>query len=157
MLRGINESDAEDLFINFSNKKLMAYYGSERMENLEEARGLIHAFKDNFNEEKGVRWGIQLKGDRRLIGTIGFHAWSTKHKRAEIGYELHPDFWGRGYAREAAEAALAYAFAKMGLERMGAVVFFENNSSYRILENIGFKREGILRKSIIQHGVSYDT
>ena len=45
-----------------------------------------------------MRWGIERLDTGELIGTVGFNQWNQKHKRAEIGYELHPQHWGHGYA-----------------------------------------------------------
>lgn len=157
ILREIREDDAEDLFENFSNDLVMKHYGSESMTLLEEAVGLIHSFKTNFIENKGIRWGIQLRGEDRLIGTVGFHAYSSKNRRAEIGYELHPDYWGKGYAQESVSRALEFGFIEMELKRIGAVVFLENRQSNELLVKLGFHKEGVLRSYMIQSGVSYDT
>jgi [ribosomal protein S5]-alanine N-acetyltransferase len=157
ILREITEEDAEDLFINFSNAEVMKHYGSEPLENIEEARGLVHSFHNGFNEGKGMRWGIQLKNNKSLLGTVGFHAVSLKHRRAEIGYELNPTYWGKGLAKEAIGKAVEYGLIEMNLERIGAIVFLENTTSNELLIKLGFKKEGILRSYMVQGGVSYDT
>ncbi|MBT2683423.1 GNAT family N-acetyltransferase [Bacillus sp. ISL-37] len=157
ILREITEEDAEDLFINFSNDDVMKHYGSERLENIEEARGFVHSFHNSFNEGKGMRWGIQLKNNNSLLGTVGFHAVSLKHRRAEIGYELNPTYWGKGLAKEAIGKAVEYGLNEMNLERIGAIVFLENTTSNELLLKLGFKKEGILRNYMVQAGVSYDT
>lgn len=157
ILREITEEDAEDLFINFSNAEVMKHYGSDPIENIEEARGLVHSFKVGFVENKGIRWGIQLKSEKNLIGTVGFHAVSSKHRRAEIGYEMNPNHWGQGLAKEAIGKAVEYGLNEMKLKRIGAIVFLENKSSNELLLKFGFQKEGILRSYIVQGGVSYDT
>jgi len=157
ILREITEEDAEDLFINFSNTEVMKHYGSEPIESIEEARGLVHSFKAGFVENKGIRWGIQLKNKKSLIGTVGFHAVSPKHRRAEIGYELNQGYWGQGLAKEAIRVAIEYGLKEMGLVRIGAVVFIENKNSNELLLKLGFQREGVLRSYMIQGGLSYDT
>lgn len=91
------------------------------------------------------------------MGTIGFNAWMPKHRRAEIGYELHPDHWHRGYATEAVSRIVAYGFDQLELARIGAVVFRENQASQTVLTKLGFQQEGILRDYIVQDGKSYDT
>ena len=156
-LREITEEDAEDLFINFSNAKVMKHYGSDSLGNIEEARGLIHSFQIGFYENKGIRWGIQLKNQKGLIGTVGFHAVSSKHRRAEIGYELNPTYWGKGLATEAIGKAVEYGLNEMKLKRIGAIVFLDNRTSNELLIKFGFKKEGILRSYMVQGGVSYDT
>lgn len=157
ILREIKERDARDLYENFSNPRVMEFYGSELMTLEEEVVGLINTFRVSYEENKGFRWGIQLKGESRLIGTIGFHAYSPKHKRAEIGYELHPNYWGRGYAKESINRAIEFGFQEMDLKRIGAVVFQENIQSNRVLAGLGFKYEGVLRNYIVQGGKSFDT
>jgi [ribosomal protein S5]-alanine N-acetyltransferase len=156
-LREIKTEDAQNLFINFSNPEVMKHYGSELMDDIEEARGLIHSFHIGFEEEKSIRWGIQLKDTNNLIGTVGFHAISAKNRRAEIGYELNQEYWGKGLAKEAILKVVEYGFEKMRLKRIGAVVFLENESSSKLLLKIGFHKEGILRDYIVQNGNSYDT
>ncbi|RSD25441.1 GNAT family N-acetyltransferase [Mesobacillus subterraneus] len=157
ILRELTEGDAGDLFANFSDQRVMKYYGSEAMENIEEAVGLIHSFHVNFCEKRGVRWGIEVKSNGLLIGTVGFHAWSAKNKRAEIGYELNTHYWGQGLAKEAISRAMSYGFNEMGLKRIGAVVFLQNESSNELLLKLGFRKEGILRSYMIQNGIAYDT
>lgn len=157
ILREITEDDAKDLFINFSSTEVMKHYGSEPMKDIEEARGLIHSFQKGFNENIGIRWGIQLKNKKSLIGTVGFHAVSSKHSRAEIGYELNQRYWGKGLAREAIGKAVEYGLKEMELKRIGAIVFLENRPSNELLLKLGFQREGVLRKYMVQNGVSYDT
>lgn len=156
ILREIREEDTEALFTNFSNDQVMMHYGSEPMTLPEEALGLIQSFKTNFIEKKGIRWGIQLKSQKHLIGTVGYHAWSAKNKRAEIGYELNPDYWGLGYAQESVSRALEFGFTELELKRIGAVVFLENSPSNQLLVKLGFKNEGVLRNYIVQNGESYD-
>ncbi|AFZ90839.1 ribosomal-protein-alanine acetyltransferase [Bacillus velezensis AS43.3] len=69
-----------------------------------------------------------------------------KHKRAEDGYEIHPKYWRNGYAFEALENVLSFGFEKLGLHRIGAVVFIENAASHQLLIKAGFQSEGILEK-----------
>ncbi|SDX15314.1 ribosomal-protein-alanine N-acetyltransferase [Paenibacillus sp. CF384] len=116
-------------------------------------------FARNYQEKRGIRWGIQLKDspDNRIIGTIGFNAWMPKHRRAEIGYELHPDHWHKGYASEAVATIVAYGFEQLELARIGAVVFVENGASHAVLTKLGFQQEGVLRDYMVQGGKSHDT
>jgi [ribosomal protein S5]-alanine N-acetyltransferase len=157
ILREITEDDAEDLFINFSNTQVMKHYGSEPLEDIDEARGLVHSFLKGFHEGKGIRWGIQLINKKSLIGTVGFHALSSKHRRAEIGYELNQSYWGQGIAKEAISKVMEYGFNEMDLNRIGAIVFLENTASNELLIKLGFQREGILKNYMVQGGVSHHT
>lgn len=156
-LREITLDDRKDLFEYLSNENVTKYYGQAAFVDLTEAEALIDFFATNFRENKGVRWGIERKGAQGLIGTVGFHALSTKHRRAEIGYEIHPDYWRKGYTQEAVMSILQYGFDVLELTRIGAVVFTENDASYQLLEKLGFEREGVLRDYMYQNGASHDT
>lgn len=156
-LREITDSDVSSIFALFSNEQLTKYYGQDVLTDIDQAQAIVNVFANNYKGKRGIRWGIELKETGQLIGTIGFHAWSHLHKRAEIGYEIHPDHWRKGYISEAIQAVLPYGFQQMKLSRIGAIVFLENDASNQLLKKIGFQREGILKKYMVQNGESYDT
>lgn len=157
LLREITEKDIDCIFACFSNEDVTRYYGQEQLQSREQAKGFITFFSKNYEEKRGIRWGIEVKGTDGIIGTIGLNAWSPKHRRAEIGYEIHPDYWRKGYASEAVKEILSYSFEVLGLTRMGAVVFVENQSSNQLLLKLGFQQEGILRNYMYQDGEPHDT
>lgn len=156
-LREITKEDAEGIFACFSNGNVTRYYGEETLHHIAQAEKFVDFFSKNYEAKRGIRWGIEIKGIKKIIGTIGFNAWSPKHKRAEIGYEIHPDYWRQGYSSEALSTILSYGFDVMGLSRIGAVVFLENEASNQMLLKHGFQKEGILRDYIVQNGTSHDT
>ncbi|MGW8825136.1 GNAT family N-acetyltransferase [Paenibacillus lautus] len=156
-LREIRLQDAEAIYRCFSHEQVTRYYGQDTLTSPEQARRFIELFANNYAEQRGIRWGIERKDRQGLIGTIGYNAWSPRHRRAEIGYELHHDFWRQGYASEAASAILAYGFQELGLTRIGAVVFIENQASHALLAKLGFEAEGTLRQYIYQNGTAHDT
>ena len=157
LLRELTYDDAEALFACFSSAEVMRFYGSEPMHSLMQAENLIELFSKRYEEKTAIRWGIERKGKSGIIGTIGFNSWNPKNKRAEIGYELHPDHWRRGYVSEALAAVLFYGFEALDLNRVGAVVFPENEASNRLLQKAGFEREGLLKEYICQNGIAHDT
>lgn len=157
ILREITHDDAEGIFACFSNDNVTRFYGQDSLETVDQARGFVDFFAKNFEEKKGMRWGIERKGKKGLIGTIGFNAWAPKHKRAEIGYEIHPDHWRKGYMSEAVSKILSYGSETLDLTRIGAVVFIENEASNNLLTKMGFQKEGILKKYMYQNGKAYDT
>ena len=156
VLREIFQEDSEDIYSYFSDEQVTKHYGMHTFTSLQEAEKLIDTFSSNFTQKRGIRWGIERKDQKGLIGTIGFNLWSPAHKRAEIGYEIHPDFWRTGYTSEALAAIVNYGFNELALTRIGAVVFIENNASNQLLLKSGFEKEGILRKYIYQNNIAYD-
>jgi len=157
ILREMTKEDAEGIFACFSNEDVTRYYGQETLEKIEQAEKIVDSFSKSYSEKRGIRWGIERKGTKGIIGTIGFNAWLPKHKRAEIGYELHPNYWRNGYTLEAVLKVISYGFEKLDLTRIGAVVFIENKASNNLLEKVGFQKEGVLRDYMYQNGKAYDT
>lgn len=157
LLREITFEDAGAIFACFSNEQVMKYYGSEPLKSIEEAQNLIERFTQNYLEKRTIRWGIERKGSEGLIGTLGYHAWVPKHQKAEIGYEIHPNHWRNGYVTEAISKIIEYGLNDLDLTRIGAIIYIENNASYKLLEKLGFQREGLLRKNIYQNGIAHDT
>lgn len=157
ILREIKKEDSENIFACFSNNDVTRYYGQQSFQNIEQAEQLVEFFSKNYKEKRGIRWGIERKGSKGIIGTVGFNAWLPKHKRAEIGYEIHPDQWRKGYTIEAVSKVLSFGFNSMDLTRIGAVVFIDNEASNNLLTKIGFQKEGVLRNYMYQNGIAHDT
>jgi [ribosomal protein S5]-alanine N-acetyltransferase len=157
LLREISKDDASGIYACFSNKLVTQFYGQETLCNIEQANDFVDFFANNYKEKRGIRWGIEMKGEPGIIGTIGLNALALKHKRAEIGYEIHPEHWRKGYTFEAVSKVIQYGFNELGLTRIGAVVFIDNEASNTLLTKAGFQKEGILREYMYQNGEAYDT
>ena len=157
ILREITKDDAEGIFACFSNENVTRFYGQDTLVNIQQAEQFVEFFSKSYAEKRGIRWGIERKGTKGIIGTVGFNAWSPKHKKAEIGYEINPEHWRKGYTSEAVSKIISYGFDSMDLNRIGAVVFIENEASNNLLSKLGFHKEGILREYMYQNGKAYDT
>lgn len=144
VLRKLVLEDAEALFENFSSENLFKYYGMAPHKELSETTDLINNFNNNFENQKSIRWAIELKNEKKTIGTCGFHAWNKTHKRAEIGYEINENYWRKGYGTIVIKELLNYGFKELQLNRIEALVYPENFPSKISLEKIGFKNEGLL-------------
>jgi ribosomal-protein-alanine N-acetyltransferase len=94
----------------------------------------------------GCAWIIEDRKSRRLIGAIRFNHFEKKWRVGEIGYELHPDFWGRGLMTEAVGAVIACGYRTFRLNRIEAWTLPGNGASDRVLEKCGFRYEGTLRQ-----------
>lgn len=101
-------------------------------------------------------WTIIRKSDDKMMGEAGLNLSKIKYKSGEIFYALHPDFWGNGYATEAVETILNYAFIDLNLHRITAGVATENSKSIQLLERVGMQREGKLRKILPIRGEWWD-
>lgn len=153
----LKETHSKEIFEILSRADVTEYYGTDPLTDVQQAGDLISFFQTAFVENRGIRWGILHKETKVLIGTIGFHAIHIHNRRAEIGYELHPDYWRKGYATQALKRVLSFGFEELAMSRIGAVVFPGNIASQNMLKNQGFSEEGLLRSYIRQAGVSHDT
>jgi RimJ/RimL family protein N-acetyltransferase len=100
-----------------------------------------------WREGRSVVFAVTLTHEKLLIGAIGLTL-NPVHDRAELGYWIGQPFWGRGYCTEAARAVLDYAFRTLDLHRIHATHFTRNPASGRIMEKLGMRREGVLRRHI---------
>ncbi|CAH2713203.1 IS1595 family transposase ISSpgl1 [Neobacillus rhizosphaerae] len=153
----ITAQHVDSLYEILSLEEVTRFYGTNRFTLQVEASKLIDMFQKNFLEKRGVRWGIKLKENQRIIGTVGLNGLHLKNKRAEIGYELHPSFWRKGYASEAIKEVLRFSFNQLDLYRIGAVVYPENEASINLLIQQGFTKEGLLRGYLNQNEQFHDT
>ena len=99
-------------------------------------------------EGRQVVFGLVLESTGQLIGAIGLSSIDTEHCCAELGFWIGVDWWGQGYATEAARAVVRYGFEALRLNRIHAHHMTKNPASGRVLEKAGLRREGLLRQAI---------
>ena len=100
---------------------------------------------------------ITLRDGGELIGNCGIRLAESGVQVADLGYEISPEYWGRGYATEAARAMLDFGFGTLGLHRIWAECVPENAASRRVMEKLGMRREGRLRQTQRYKGRWWDT
>lgn len=100
---------------------------------------------------------LERRADRAFVGWCTVSGWDPDFRSARTGYCLRQAAWGHGYATEAARALLEWAFATLDLNRVQAAVDTRNPASARVLEKLGFVREGTLREDCIVDGVVSDS
>ncbi|MCE4048157.1 MULTISPECIES: GNAT family protein [Bacillaceae] len=144
-LRKITKEDAADIYRYLSDKAVMKYYGMEPFQSVEETVEEIDWYSKIHMQQTGIRWGITLKGEDKVIGSCGFLNWEKRHFRSEVGFELHQQYWGQGLVSEALHAVVDYGFDQMKLVRIQALVEPPNRQSQRVLEKNNFLQEGLLR------------
>jgi ribosomal-protein-alanine N-acetyltransferase len=105
---------------------------------------------------KGCAWIIEERKSKALIGAIRFNRFDKKWNVGEIGYELHPEFWGKGLMSEAVAAVVACGHETFGLNRIEAWTVPGNPASDRVLEKTGFRHEGTLRQKAWFKGAYHD-
>lgn len=103
-------------------------------------------------------WNRAICASGRVVGSIAVKPFGGSDRcRAELGYAVASEYWGRGIATRAVRLAANAAFVEWGhLERLEAVVDLENAASQRVVEKAGFTREGVLRKYYLLKGKPRD-
>lgn len=145
---------------------VLAYHNDPRYQRFYEQEGstpaaaqaFVQMFVGQQAERPRTKFQLALTlGDGPLIGNCGIRMSAPGACEADIGYELAPAHWGRGYASEAARALLAFGFGELRVHRIWAQCVAENRASARVLEKIGMRQEGRLREREFFKGRWWDT
>jgi ribosomal-protein-alanine N-acetyltransferase len=145
-LRMLRDTDVPQLYVQFSDPKVMRYWSRPPLMRIEEAQTLFEELDRGVRGGEFAQWAIARRSDDLMIGSCALFAHQQVHRRAAIGYALASAHWGRGFAQEALSLALDHAFNMLELHRLEADVDPRNAASTRLLEKLGFVREGVLRE-----------
>jgi RimJ/RimL family protein N-acetyltransferase len=145
-LRWMTREDRSAAFEIFGDPEVMRYWSSPAFADENAALRLIEEIHELFANRQLFEWAICLRDDDRMIGTCTVYQLRPEHRRAEIGFALARAQWGQGYAREALGLLLRFCFEELQLHRLEADVDPRNTPSLRLLEALGFQREGLLRQ-----------
>jgi ribosomal-protein-alanine N-acetyltransferase len=105
--------------------------------------------------EKAFHWAMRLTADGTFLGLCEVSDVDRRHHRAEVGFILGKDCWGKGYAYEAMQAVMNYA-ATQGLQRLWARTQVGNDASEKLLTKLGFEQEGYMRGHVDREGERRD-
>jgi RimJ/RimL family protein N-acetyltransferase len=139
VLRQLRINDADEILALRSDKKVNEFLDRPRAINKKDARDFIKKIQKGIKNNECIYWVITLKEKDILTGTICCWNFSFEKSTAEIGYELLPDFQGKGIMQEAISAIIDWGFNKMKLDIITALTKKENKNSIRILIKNNFK------------------
>ena len=151
-LRPVGEGDADALWALHSDAHVLRYWDSPPWTDPVRAQRFIAVSRQLAEEGTGARLAIDHASDGTFLGWCSLTRWNPDHRSAAMGYCLAESAWGRGYATEAARAVLDWAFATLDLNRVQAETDTRNAGSIRVLEKLGFVREGTLREDCVVNG-----
>ena len=151
-LRALRTTDVPAFFGVFGDPEVCRYWSRPALPDLRAAANLQEEIDRHFAARTLFQWGIAERESDYVIGTVTLAALSVEHRRAEVGFALARSEWGRGYLTEALPALLDFAFTTLGLHRLEADVDPRNERSIRLLERVGFTREGYQRERYFQMG-----
>ena len=156
-LRCMDERDAEAHYAVFSDPDVARYWSSGPWTTLDQAREHIAVAQAAYADGNGMRLGIELRETGELVGNASLHHFVDASRRCELGYALARAHWGCGYVSEALRALLDYGFTALDLNRVEADIDPRNTASARVLEKLGFRKEGFMPERWIVQGEPADT
>ncbi|MFT5254465.1 MAG: ribosomal-protein-alanine N-acetyltransferase [Flavobacteriales bacterium] len=141
ILRKINSSDDEMMFLLDSNSNVHQYLGNKPVESIEESRQYIENIQIQYIKNGIGRFAVILKETDEFIGWAGLKFNTdpiNEHLNFyDIGYRLIEDYWGKGYGSEAAKAWLDCGYNQLKIQKICAYADVENKGSINILKKIG--------------------
>lgn len=156
VLRRVERDDVEMVMAFNSDAASLAHVPRDPFTEMEQAADWIAGFDKGYAERRGVWWTFTLGDTGEAIGYGGLFGIDHACRKAEIGYGLLPDRWGRGFGGEAAWAMTEFGIRSLGLHRIFGKVEPDNPASARILQKLGYRREGVLRHDAFARGRFFD-
>lgn len=156
-LRVFKDADANALFELHSSAYVLRYWDAPPWSDRVRAERFITACRQMAEEGTGARLAVDRASDGAFIGWCSLTRWDPDYRSASMGYCFDDAAWGHGYATEAARALLKWAFDTLDLNRVQAETDTRNAASARVLEKLGFVREGTLREDCVVNGEVSDS
>lgn len=141
ILREIQESDCKAILFLRSDKTINKFIErpeNRKTKNISDAIKFIKELNENLERNKSITWGVTLKNDPKIIGTICLWNFSQNNKTAEVGYDLDPKFQRKGIMSETLKMIIDFGFKELKLDKIEAFTRYENESSKKLLEKNGF-------------------
>lgn len=142
LLRQLQLSDVNQIFLLRSDDSVNAFIDRQKATSVDEADAFIHKIIVLQNNGEGLMWAITLRDDPKLIGTISIRNIVKEKAEAEIGYELLPQYQGRGMMLEALKTTIKFGFETLKLKTIVAESRADNLRSVKLLEKCGFTKTG---------------
>jgi ribosomal-protein-alanine N-acetyltransferase len=140
LLRRMTIADGPEIFIQRSDPRILKYIKREPVADLNEAVDWIKKINEREENNESIMWAIVPKGESKLVGTVCYWNVEPENHKAEIGYGLHPDYFGKGFMHETLSLVIPYGFETMNLEVIDAYTNKDNLPSHKLLMRNGFER-----------------
>ncbi len=149
LLKKLSLNDAEDIFEYANEEEVTKYVIWNRHNSVVDAIEFINFAAQEFQNGNAIIWGLEVKKERKVIGTIDLRNFNNEHKCGEIGYCISNKYWNKGFASEALKEIINFGFERLYLNRLEAHCELENTASWRVMEKAGMTYEGILREKVL--------
>ena len=150
LLRQATPNDAESLMKIRGNEQAMRYIPRPRAKTIEDALANVELLTNGINEGKSINWAIcNAANPKEIYGMIGYVNFYPEQSKAEIGYMLHPDYWGKGYVPEAILAIEKFGFEQINLQSIEAKIDPRNDNSRKILQRNNYQFDRLEEKTMV--------
>lgn len=146
ILKELTNDHAALLFGIYAHEPTMRRYGLAVHTHVEQTKQTIELLRSEFAAERGLRFGMFLKRDHTLVGDCGIWQLDKRRLRGELGGKIAPQFAGNGLMTEALHCIATYAFTELKLHALEGNITTDNLASIRMVEKLGFSREGMRRE-----------
>lgn len=156
-LENFTIQDAKELFKIRSDDRVTKYLDRDNHKTIEESETMVREIIHSYENKIGINWILREKVSSEAVGYIGFWRLIRESARAEIGYALKPEYWGKGYMSEVFPTIIKFGFNEFGLHSIMGNVNPQNESSIKVLERFGFKKEAHFREDYLYKGKYLDS
>ncbi len=144
-LQPVRDEDISLIYQGLSDQRVVKYYGVS-FDSLEKTKIQMEWYRNLESEGTGIWWTVRTRSNGTFIGAGGFNNLVKEHRKAEIGFWLLPEFWGKGYMSEAFRKICHFGFEDLGLHRIEGWVESNNAACIKALIKCGFTLEGTMRE-----------
>ena len=150
-LKPIQQSDIANIHKGLGDPEVTKYY-DVHFATLEATQEQMDWYAGLVKDAKGAWWAIYDKADNSFCGAGGYNSLEKDHQKAEIGFWLLKECWGRGIMKEVMPLLFKLGFEELNLNRIEGYVVSSNDKCKRGLEKINFTYEGTMRECEVKNG-----
>ncbi len=147
ILRKLKDLDFTEIFEIYSDAETIKYEGIEPIETEEQSKKYIENILNGYKNKFFIRWGIEDKTNKQIIGLIALHHIDYKNFSSQIGYILNRRYWHKNIMNQSLNEVISFIFNNTEIHRLEVSIHPDNISSIKLAEKLGFLMEGLLRHS----------
>ncbi|HZC16337.1 MAG TPA: GNAT family N-acetyltransferase [Caulobacteraceae bacterium] len=155
-LNPLEARDAPAVHQMMSDIEVMAFWDTAVIDDPAVTVEIVERELDDVERDKARYWTMELAKSGACIGLCDLSEIDRRHSRADVGFMVARRCWGAGYALEAMHAVIGHAAQGLRLRRLQARAHLGNVRSMRLLDRLGFRREGLLRGYVERDGERRD-
>ena len=150
-LKEIQPTDIQNIHKGLSDPVVTEYY-DVHFPTLEATQEQMDWYADLRKNETGIWWSVYSRDTNTFCGAGGYNSWDKSNQKAEIGFWLLPEYWGKGIMQEVMPCIFQAGFQELDLNRIEGFVLSDNIKCKKALEKIHFKYEGTMQECEMKNG-----